>query len=207
MLSWVSKSAAADDQVGGRLIHVHQSILIGSTVLGSWLGMQAVHEFGHVCGAWLTGGRVSRVVLHPLTISRTDLSENPSPLVVVWAGPAVGVLLPLALWLAAAAVGIPGAFVLRFFAGFCLLTNGLYIGVGSFEQVGDCGEMLRHGSAPWQLWLFGAVAAPIGVWLWHRQGPHFGLGPARGRVDAGVAYGTLVGCLVLLAVGLVVGGE
>src|SRR5260221_4916233 len=51
----------------------HQIILIVSTLLGSWLGMQAVHELGHVIGAWLTGGQVSQVVLHPLTISRTHL--------------------------------------------------------------------------------------------------------------------------------------
>ena len=51
-----------------------QLILIGSTIVGSWLGMQAVHEAGHVLGARVTGGRVERIVLYPLTISRTDLA-------------------------------------------------------------------------------------------------------------------------------------
>jgi hypothetical protein len=184
-----------------------QAVLIGSTVLGSWLGMQAVHESGHVLGAWLTGGRVARVVLHPLTISRTDLADNPRPLPVVWAGPAFGVLLPLALWGVAAGLRLPGAFVLRFFAGFCLIANGAYIGGGSFAGVGDCGEMLRHGSAPWQLWLFGAVTVPAGLWLWHRQGPHFGLGPSQGRVSPGVAWASFAVCLALLALGFVVDGE
>src|SRR3954452_19977310 len=101
----------------------HQVVLILSAVLASWLGMQAVHELGHVLGAALTGGTVERVVLHPLTISRTDLAHNPSPLLVVWAGPAFGVLLPFALWLVAAAVRFRGASVLRFFAGFCLVAN------------------------------------------------------------------------------------
>jgi hypothetical protein len=104
-------------------------------------------------------------------------------------------------------VRLPGAFVLRFFAGFCLIANGAYIAAGSFGRVGDCGEMLRHGSAVWQLWLFGAVAVPAGLWLWHRLGPHFGLGPARRRVSAGVACASLVVCLGLLALALVVGGE
>ena len=185
---------------------LHQVVLIGSTVLGSWLGMQAIHEFGHVFGALLTGGRVARVVLNPLTISRTNLADNPRPLVVVWFGPVVGVAVPLLLWGVAAATRVPWAFVLRFFAGFCLLANGLYIGVGSFGRVGDCGEMLRHGSEPWYLWLFGALTAPVGLWLWHRQGPHFGLGPAEGRVDRGAAYGSLVVCLALLVLGFVVGG-
>src|SRR5947209_16580674 len=101
--------------------------------------MQAVHESGHVLGAWLTGGRVARVVLHPLTISRTDLVSNPNPLAVVWAGPVVGAVAPLGLWGLAAAARLTAAFVLRFFAGFCLLANGLYIGVGSLDRIGDCG--------------------------------------------------------------------
>jgi hypothetical protein len=186
---------------------LQQIILIASSLLGSWVGMQAVHESGHVLGAWLTGGQVSRVVLHPLTISRTELSHNPHPLVVVWAGPIVGVIAPLLFWAGASGARLSGAFVLRFFAGFCLLANGLYIGIGSFDRVGDCGEMLRHGSKLWQLWLFGAVTAPTGLWLWHRLGSHFGLGPAKENVNRRVAYGTLLICMVLLLLGLVVGGN
>lgn len=167
--------------------------------------MQAVHELGHVCGATVTGGRVERVVLHPLTISRTDLADNPAPLFVVWAGPTIGVVLPLLVWLAAAAAKMPGAFVLRFFAGFCLLANGLYISVGSFDRIGDCGEMLRHGSELWHLWLFGLATAPVGLWLWHRQGPHFGLGAAKGQVSRGAAYGCFIACAALVILGLAVG--
>lgn len=186
---------------------VHQIVLITSTVFGSWLGMQAVHESGHVIGAWMTGGRVARVVLYPLTISRTDLDHNPNPLVVVWAGPLFGVMVPLMVWAIATSVRFPGTFVLRFFAGFCLLANGLYIGIGSFNGVGDCGEMLRHGSEMWQLWLFGALTAPVGLWLWHKQGPYFGFGPAQGKVNRGVAYGSLIVCMTLLVLTFCVGGE
>jgi hypothetical protein len=114
---------------------------------------------------------------------------------------------PLLLWAVAAALRLRAAFVLRFFAGFCLLANGLYIGVGSFDSVGDCGEMLRHGSAIWQLWLFGALTAPAGLRMWHGQGPHFGLGPAKEAVSRSVAYGSLLVCLALLALGFIVGGE
>lgn len=169
--------------------------------------MQALHEFGHIVGAWMTGGTVTQVVLHPLTISRTDLSENPHPLVVVWAGPILGVTIPVLLWGGAAMVKMPGAFVLRFFAGFCLLANGLYIGVGSFNRVGDCTTMLNHGSQLWQLWLFGAITAPVGLWLWNNQGGNFGLGGAEGYVQRGVAIGTLLVSLSLLVLGLAVGGE
>jgi hypothetical protein len=186
---------------------IRQALLIASTLIASWLGMQAVHECGHVLGAWASGGRVAKVVLFPLTISRTDLAENPHPLLVVWAGPAVGVGLPLAFWGIAAAVKSRFAFLLRFFAGFCLLANGLYIGIGSFNRVGDSSDMLRHGSRPWQLWLFGALAAPCGLWLWHGQGRHFGLAARRGEVDWGATIASLVACGALLVIDFLVGQE
>jgi hypothetical protein len=185
---------------------VHQTVLIVSTILACWLGMQGVHESGHVLGALLSGGTIRHVVLSPLTISRTDLAENPAPLLVVWAGPIFGVLLPVAAWGISAVMRMPGAFVVRFFAGFCLIANGAYIGIGSFGAVGDCGEMLRHGSALWQLWLFGAITVPIGFGLWHRQGPFFGLGAAEGNVNPVVAHGTFVVAVLLLVLGFVVGG-
>ena len=192
---------------GAMVTRLHQGVLIVSVVLSSWLGMQAVHESGHVLGAYLTGGRVAQVVLYPLTISRTNLIHNPCPLFVVWAGPLFGVLLPLLVWLVSAALRLPCVFVLRFFAGFCLITNGAYIAVGSFDHIGDCGEMLRHGSSLWHLWLFGVLAVPAGLRLWHQQGLHFGLGPSNGRVHVGVAYGSLVACLGLLVLAIAVGGE
>lgn len=186
---------------------LHQVVLIVSTLLASWLGLQAVHEFGHVLGAWLTGGHVTRVVLYPLTISRTDLSDNPHPLAVVWAGPIVGITLPLLLWLVASSAGMRGAYVLRFFAGFCLLANGLYIGLGSFNYVGDCGEMLRHGSEPWQLWLFALLTAPIGICLWHGQGQDFGIGRTGGHADSAVAYVTFGAFVALLVLAFVVDSQ
>ena len=186
---------------------LHQIILVVSTLLGSWLTMQAVHESGRVMGALATGGHVARVILNPFRISRTDLAHNPNPLVVVWAGPMVGVTAPLLIWGVASAVRMSAAFLPRFFAGFCLLANGAYIGAGSFDRVGDCGEMLLHGSELWQLWLFGAVTAPFGLWLWHGLGPHFGFGPAKGQVNHRAAYGCLLICAALFVLGLVVGGE
>jgi hypothetical protein len=184
----------------------HQVILIVSTVLGSWLGMQAIHELGHCLGAWLTGGRVARIVLHPLAISRTDLAENHHPLAVAWSGPVGGVLLPLTLWGPAALARSRVAFILRFFAGFCLVANGAYLAIGSFDHVGDAGDLLRLGAPAWQLWAFGVLAVPAGFWLWHGEGRCFGMGEARGRVDRGMAYVSLVILALLVILGLIVGG-
>ena len=130
----------------------------------------AVHELGHAIGAVVSGGSVQRVVLHPLAISRTDVSPNPRPGFVVWMGPVVGCLIPLAL-----AALIPIRFasirnIAKFFAGFCLIANGAYIALGSFDRVGDCEVMLASGAPPWILVMFGATTVPLGLCVWHRMG-------------------------------------
>ena len=174
---------------------LHQLLLIGSFLPLCWLAMMAVHELGHVTGAVATGGRVERVVLHPLAISRTDVSPNPHPLFVVWGGPTIGILLPLALLVICKAVRFKSTYLLQFFAGFCLIANGAYIGAGSFNKAGDAGDMLRHGSPISSLWLFGVVTLPLGLYLWNGLGPHFGLGAAAGKVDQRTVYAS---CSMLL---------
>jgi hypothetical protein len=168
--------------------HAHQFLLIGTFVPLCWLAMMAVHELGHVMGAVATGGAVERVVLHPLVISRTDVSPNPHPTLVVWAGPLIGVILPLAVLFVFKVGRVALAYLPQFFAGFCLIANGAYIGVGSFGGIGDAGVMLRHGSPMWCLWLFGVGAIPLGFYLWNGLGTHFGLGQSAGKVDHRAAY-------------------
>lgn len=154
-----------------------QLVLITATVPLAWLLMQVVHECGHALFGWLTGGEVRQVVLHPLTISRTDLDANPHPLAVCWAGPVFGSIVPVFVWLVVRATKWSGEFWLRFFAGFCLIANGAYLAVGSFDGIGDAGDLLKHGSPVWVLWLFGAITISMGLRMWHGMGPSFGLGP------------------------------
>ncbi len=177
-----------------------QTVLIVTFLGFCWLGFQAVHELGHVAGAWLTGGKVTKVVLHPCTISRTDVEPNPHPLFVVWAGPLVGTLLPLLAFLVAAWLRTPGVYLFRFFAGSCLIANGCYIGLGWMDRVGDAGVMLAHGSERWMCILLGLATVPLGLYLWHRQGPYFGLGPSKAKVNrsAVVVSATLFIALVTL---------
>ena len=99
---------------------------------------------------------------------------------------------------------MPGAFVARFFAGFCLIANGAYLGVGSFFGTGDCGEMVRQGSPLWALRLFGAIAVPMGFWLWSGQGRTSDSETQQGKVSHRVAYGSLVIFSLLVLLGLLV---
>jgi hypothetical protein len=124
-----------------------QFLLIGTFIVFSWLAMQSVHEIGHVLGPITTGGNVNKVILRPLTISRTDVHPNPHPLFVVWAGTVVGSILPLLAFLLARVLHAPGVFLFRFFAGFCLIANGVYIGITSIQVVAEAGDMLTHGSS------------------------------------------------------------
>jgi hypothetical protein len=160
-----------------------QALLIVSFVAFSWLGFMVVHEFGHIVVAWASGGSLSHVTLHPLQISWSAFAPNPHPQLVAWGGPVLGSLLPLALLAVARAFRAPGIYLCRFFAGFCLIANGVYMLIDVFDRGGDAGTLLREGASSWQVLLFGLVAAPLGFWGWHGLGPHFGLGPARGKVD------------------------
>src|SRR5262249_32932220 len=99
--------------------------------------MMAVHEFGHVLNAMLSGGRVERVLLHLLAIARTDVSANPHPQFVAWGGAIWGTAIPLVLLAIVRIAARQYAYLAAFFAGFCCLANGLYLGAGSFGGVGD----------------------------------------------------------------------
>ena len=176
---------------------LEQVILIVTFFGFSWLAMQAVHEFGHVVGAWMTGAEITKVVLHPCIISRTDLGYNPHPSVVVWAGPIIGSVLPLWAFLVAKVCRSPGIYLFRFFAGFCLIANGIYIAFSPAEGGADSGVMILHGSPRWVMILFGLLTAPLGLYLWHRQGVFFGLGEAKGKVDR---RAVIVSALVFLVI-------
>lgn len=189
-------------------VRLAQFTLIASTFGFCWLGMQAVHELGHVVAAWVAGATVHRVVLHPLVISRTDFSRDRHPLLVIWGGPVLCVVLPLFL-LGVARLRRSSLLMLsQFFAGFCLVANGAYIGMGSFGGVGDAGDLARHGCPQWAKILFGLICAPAGLWLWDGLGPCFGLKASAGQVDRLAvrwAVGLFLGIVVLEIIGGYVG--
>jgi hypothetical protein len=170
-------------------LRMYQALLIVFLISVSWLSMMAVHEFGHVLHTMLSGGRVERVVLHPLQISRTDVSPDPHPKFVAWGGAIWGTVIPLGLLAMVRVVARKYTYLAAFFAGFCCLANGLYLAAGSFGGVGDAGDLLRHGAARWHLWLFGVPISIFGLWLWNGLGPQFGFGSANAQVNSRVAVG------------------
>ncbi len=177
-----------------------QLLFAVSLVALSWFAMMAVHELDHVIGAFVTGGSIRRVVLYPLTISRTDVSPNHHPAVVVWLGPIVGCFLPLAAAEVVPLHRVALRNIARFFAGFCLIANGAYISIGAFSRVGDCGEMLQAGTPLWALLAFGTVTVLLGMFIWHRLGSLGNFIDNPSIVTSKVTYSVLSALLVLLVV-------
>jgi hypothetical protein len=100
----------------------------------------------------------------------------------------------------------PGIYLFRFFAGFCLVANGVYIAAGSFLGGADPGDMMRNGSPQWLLILFGLVTIPAGLFMWHRQGIYFGLAGGHGKVHPVATIISLGLLALLIAAELIYGG-
>jgi hypothetical protein len=179
-----------------------QLILLASLLTASWLGMMLVHESGHALAAWLTGGQVVRIVWHPLVFSETVVDPNPHPLAVVWGGPIVGVILPLVLAGLASWRRWTFHYLCMFFAGFCLISNGLYLGLGWIDRVGDAGDLLHWQTSVGLLVGFGLLSVPLGLWMWHRASPALGFGPSPQPIVSTHLIAITGVAVVLLVAGL-----
>lgn len=182
------------------------SILIGLTLIASWYGMMLVHELGHVLAAWGTGSVVAAVRVPFVEFSQTEMVRYAEPAwVVVAAGPAAGVLLPVLAWLAVRrfARGWVGGPLLRFFAGFCLVANGGYMASALVNAAGDAADLAALGVSRWAIGLPGLVAAGLGLAVWNGLGRNFGLGGGAVRREmvlaAGIAAAGVVGVVAVIA--------
>ena len=169
-------------------------LVVPPLIYACWLGMMAVHELGHVLHAWLSGGTVSAVRVPLAGFSITEYSTNPRPHFVAWGGAIWGCLIPLAgvLLIRAISGRRPGRRprarrAIEYFAGFCLIANGVYVGAGWAYYVGDAADLLDYGTPRWVMTAFGAAAAVGGLYLWHRLGRGSRPGPgAAGNSSSSV---------------------
>jgi hypothetical protein len=90
-------------------------------LIASWCVMVTAHELGHLVGGWASGGTLLHSDLRPWRLPYSMFEPDPHPLVTLWAGPLLGIMLPGAFaWL----IRRPSTF---FIASFCLLANGCYL--------------------------------------------------------------------------------
>ncbi|HJT33568.1 MAG TPA: M50 family metallopeptidase [Pirellulales bacterium] len=166
-----------------------------STLGAAWLAMIALHEFGHVLHASISGGQVTEIELPPRGLGHTRVGLNPHPLFVAWGGACWGCSLPLLIWLGVRRWTERYLPLATFFAGMCLIANGAYLAAGGFigasNDADDAHELLRHGAAHGQLLVLGIPAVLAGLWLWH------GLGPVMRAPWCSPTIGTREGILML----------
>ncbi|MEK6701657.1 MAG: hypothetical protein AABZ53_05295 [Planctomycetota bacterium] len=178
----------------------HRAILILLTLLSSWYAMMIVHECGHILAALATGSKIDRVLLPWIGFSQTEISKYVHPTFVVAAGPALGVTLPLAAWLACHR--LTWAPLLRFFAGFCLVANGGYIASAIVHAAGDADDLVALGVPSWILGVAGCISVAAGLQLWNGLAPSFGLAPTG--IPAGSLRRASFACALVLALVLAV---
>jgi hypothetical protein len=173
-----------------------------ASILASWYAMMIVHELGHVLAAWATGSTIAGVFVPWVGFSQTEIIEYRRPIVVVSAGAIVGVALPLAAWLAARTASLaPGwASLSRFFAGFCLVANGGYLGSALVSPVGDAEDLIALGSPTWAVGVPGLLMLAGGLWAWNGLGAKFSEAASPRLTWATLCFagGTLAAMLLLM---------
>ncbi len=130
----------------------------------SWWPFMVVHELGHIASGLINSATIEAIELRPWRLSYTMLSGSKRPLVDIWAGVVIGGYLPLVLLLVPTGRRIRKG--LTFFAGFCLIANGVYIGIGWLGPYGDTKEMMQMHTPVWVMIVFSLVSCTAGLWLW-----------------------------------------
>ncbi|MBN1916499.1 MAG: hypothetical protein JW889_01215 [Verrucomicrobia bacterium] len=152
-------------------------------VVLSWYLMMVFNELGHIVSVAINGGTIERVVLWPWMFSQTIRSGSRHEILDIWAGPVFGIAIPLVLSVVAERIARRPIGCVRFFAGFCLVANGVYIGAGAIAHIGDAGELLDLGFPVWPIVLFGAACIAGGLFVWHKAGT--ATGSLRNEQDGG----------------------
>ena len=134
-------------------------------ILVSWVVMTFTHETGHLIGGWASGATLTDVDLAPWRLPYSLHGPDPYPLVTLWSGPLLGVLLPLGL---ALVIRRPWAWLI---ADFCLLANGVYLALAwvSGDRFLDTPRLLAAGADPISIAVFCLLTIGPGYFRFRRH--------------------------------------
>jgi hypothetical protein len=154
---------------------LRRTVRLTLLLLASWTVFALTHECGHLLGGWACGGTLIDAELRPWRLPHSFFSPDPRPLVTLWCGPLVGVVVPLVM---AAIIRRPPVW---FVAWFCVLANGAYIATGWFtgDRELDTTKLLAAGAPVWSIALYVVATVVPGYrrfrqeWLraWTGQSP------------------------------------
>ncbi|OGV56366.1 MAG: hypothetical protein A2X45_10225 [Lentisphaerae bacterium GWF2_50_93] len=109
----------------------------------------------------LNGGSIHRIAFHFNIFTETIREGSRHPVIDIWMGPIIGILLPLLLLILPLKKNIRE--ILFIFCAVCLIGNGLYIGLGWLCDGGDGWELIRYKVNLAWLILFGLPATLAGL--------------------------------------------
>ncbi len=127
-------------------------------LLAGWCVMTFTHEAGHIVGGWLGGGTLIHAELRPWHLPHSLFEPDPHPLLTVWSGPLLGVIVPVLI-----AVIVRGRWM-WFVADFCLLANGAYLATGwiAGDRYLDTPRLLAAGAWPISVLMYCVITIGIG---------------------------------------------
>lgn len=132
--------------------------LLGLLLVAAWTVMTFTHELGHLMGGFVGGAKLTSVDLAPWRLPYSIHSPDPYPLLTLWAGPILGVTVPMSL---AAFVRSGWAWLI---ADFCLLANGCYLALAWLfgDRWLDTARLLDAGTHPAWIAAFCVITIAIG---------------------------------------------
>lgn len=130
----------------------------------SWTVMTMTHELGHLVGGWCSGGKLQSADLLPWHLPYSVFDPDPRPLVTLWSGPILGVVIPLAVAL------LVRRDWMGFIESFCMLANGMYIATAwySGDRLLDTPRMLEYGASRFAIAVYCVVTIGVG-YVWFRR--------------------------------------
>ena len=139
-------------------MRLFRHLLAAILLIAAWCVMTLTHELGHVLCGWLGGGRLQRADLLPWHLPYSIFDPDPHPLVTLWGGPILGVLIPFAV---ATAMRRKLAWGI---AHFCMLANGSYLATAwlTGDRYLDTARLLQNGAHPLSIALYCAVTIGFG---------------------------------------------
>ena len=120
--------------------------------------MTFTHEVGHIVGGVCCGGKLENADLLPWHLPYSIFNPNPYPLVTLWCGPVLGVLVPVLIaWLSRSDW-------LWFIANFCILANGSYLAAAWYvgDAQLDTSKLLQSGAYPISIAIYCLLTISIG---------------------------------------------
>ncbi|TWU51450.1 hypothetical protein [Rubripirellula reticaptiva] len=142
--------------------------------------MTFTHECGHIIGGMTCGATLTDFDLAPWRMPYSLHSPDPHPLVTLWAGPILGIAVPISL---AAIIRKRWAW---FVADFCLIANGGYLALAwlSGDRFLDTPRLLDAGAHPVTIVIYCVLTIGAG-YVWFRSDCTHYIAPTPKPQDGG----------------------